>query len=393
MPGWISCETKAWARPAHGLGLGALVIGLLALIAPASRADGLDGGDRPSGEVIYRQMCADCHGLNGVDLVDAHGEPLEGDRTLDELVKIVNDTMPDGFPEDCQGEDAERVAAYLYDTVYSPEAKARNKPPRIALSRLTVRQYENSVADLLASFTGQGWPDDQRGLSAQYYKSRNFQRKEKAFDRVDPHVDFEYGEGTPDKEKIEKAEEFSARWEGSLIAPETGEYEFVLATENGSRLWVNDPETPLIDAWVASGGEVMEHHATRRLLAGRRVPDPARLLQVQGQDRVDRAALASRRTAPRKSCPNAVLTAEVGAGDDGRHHPVPARRRQRRLRTGHVGLQSLGRGDDLRGRRGRQLPSPTGSTGWRERGPAPRTASQRSATSAPGSPNGPSAAR
>ena len=62
--------------------------------------------------------------------------------------------MPEDAPGDCVGEDAEKVAAYIYESFYSKAAQARNKfqPPRIELSRLTVRQYQNAVADLFGSF-------------------------------------------------------------------------------------------------------------------------------------------------------------------------------------------------------------------------------------------------
>src|SRR6185295_8520297 len=45
----------------------------------------------------------------------------------------------------------------------------------------------------------------------------------------------------------------------------------ILKTPNGARLWVNDEDTPLIDAGVASGGQ-NEHKASLRLLGGRVYP-------------------------------------------------------------------------------------------------------------------------
>src|SRR5206468_5153318 len=61
------------------------------------------------------------------------------------------------------------------------------------------------------------------------------------------------------------------QWRGSLIADETGDYEFILKTPNGARLWVNDEDQPLLDAWVASG-QLEEHKAVRRLIDGRSYP-------------------------------------------------------------------------------------------------------------------------
>ena len=64
---------------------------------------------------------------------------------------------------------------------------------------------------------------------------------------------------------------FSIQWRGSLTADETGDYEFLLKTPNGARLWVNNEAEPLIDAWVASG-QVREHKSTLRLIGGRAYP-------------------------------------------------------------------------------------------------------------------------
>jgi hypothetical protein len=62
------------------------------------------------------------------------------------------------------------------------------------------------------------------------------------------------------------------RWEGSLYAEETGTYEFIIKTENGARLWVNDPKTNLIDGWVSSGPDVREMKKSVYLLGGRAYP-------------------------------------------------------------------------------------------------------------------------
>lgn len=74
----------------------------------------------------------------------------------------------------------------------------------------------------------------------------------------------------PDPARI-GAEEFSVQWQGGLVAPETGLYEFEVRSPNGLRLWVNDEQDPLIDGWVASGNS-SEHRASLRLLGGRTYP-------------------------------------------------------------------------------------------------------------------------
>lgn len=232
---------------------------------------------RPAGREIYRQQCAKCHGRNGDGVKGKYDDPLRGDRSLESLARYIDKKMPDDAPEKCRGQDAEAVARYIYDAFYSREARLRNHPPRVELARLTNRQYVNTVADLLGHFTGDDDPlGDERGLRANYFKSRNFRRDTNAFERVDRQVNFEFGEGGPFRGSGPEFQpggtnEFSMQWRGSVIADETGDYEFVLKTPNGARLSVNNQDRPLIDASVASG-QIDEHKATLRLIGGRAYP-------------------------------------------------------------------------------------------------------------------------
>ena len=191
-----------------------------------------------TGEQIYKAQCAKCHGGAGEGTAE-YAEPLIGDKSVVELAKIIDQTMPEDDPQKCVGEDAKRVAAYIYDAFYSPIAQARNRPARIELSRLTVRQYQNVVLDLVGSFRPPGKWTDERGLRGEYYKSRRAGGRDREIDRIDPNVQFDFGEAGP-SDKFD-ANEFSIRWEGSVLAPETGDYEFVVRTEHAARLWVNNP--------------------------------------------------------------------------------------------------------------------------------------------------------
>ena len=114
-----------------------LVIALIPSMAVA--------GPVRSGEQIYRQQCASCHGSSGEGTDDHYPRALVGERSVAGLARLIAKTMPEDAPGDCVGEDAEKVAAYIYDSFYSKSAQVRNKfqPPRIELSRLTVRQYKN----------------------------------------------------------------------------------------------------------------------------------------------------------------------------------------------------------------------------------------------------------
>lgn len=224
-----------------------------------------------TGEVVYREMCASCHGANGEGTPKEYPEPLLGDKSVKELAIVIAKTMPENKPQKCSREDAELVAAYIHNAFYSPLAQARIKPARVALSRLTVRQYRESIADLFAEFRPSEQPNGERGLRGNYFPSRRTRDREKIVDRIDPVVQFDFNEGKPVEDDRLKSDEFTINWNGSVFAPETGNYEFVVKTANGMRLWVNDDDVPLIDGSVRSGNDV-EHRESRFLLGGRYYP-------------------------------------------------------------------------------------------------------------------------
>ncbi|HEV3259265.1 MAG TPA: PA14 domain-containing protein, partial [Gemmataceae bacterium] len=223
-----------------------------------------------TGEQIFRQRCAACHGATGEGTDKKYPHALVGNRSVAQLARLIARTMPKDAPKKCIGEDAQRVAAYIYAAFYSTAAQARNKPPRIELARLTVRQYRNAVADLVGSFRGPGRWDQQRGLRGQYAKARRFRNSTPAIERIDAAVRFDFGVASPDPKKLE-AHAFSIRWQGAVLAPETGDYAFVVRTDHAARLWVNDSKRPLIDAWVKSGSDTVDR-ASIFLLGGRVYP-------------------------------------------------------------------------------------------------------------------------
>ena len=230
--------------------------------------------EEPTGEQIYKQMCVRCHGMAGEGTKKAP-QPLIGDRSLAQLAAVIDRTMPEDDPDSLDAIGSKKVAEFIFDKFYSPAAQARIKPPRVELSRLTVKQYRNAVADIVASFRTPVKLDDKQGLHGEYYNSRNFQGNKKAIDRTDAEVKFNFGTNAPESEKELKekfdSHQFCIRWEGSVLAPETGMYEFVVRTDHALRLWVNNNKTPAIDAWVKSGTDV-EYRASVYLLAGRSYP-------------------------------------------------------------------------------------------------------------------------
>lgn len=244
------------------------LVGLVTLTAVQS-APAVPPRARPTGKQLFMQRCAGCHGAGG-EGTRRYQKPLAGSQSVSQLAAYISRSMPPGPVKKCTGQDARSVAAYLYDAFYSPIAQARNKPARVELSRLTVRQYRNAVTDLLGSFRPAGRIEEKRGLRGEYFKSRRLDAGERALERIDPEVHFDWGQASPAGEAFDPRT-FSMRWQGSVIAPDTGEYEIIVRTEHATRLWLNDARRPLIDAWVKSGND-NEYRGTVYLLGGRAYP-------------------------------------------------------------------------------------------------------------------------
>jgi mono/diheme cytochrome c family protein len=246
--------------------------GLLTAIFPgrchANESEKVDPEVIDQGRRIFAESCAVCHGEQAEGVKDAFPQPLTGDKSLRELTQLIVKTMPEGDAEACTGDDATAVATFLYEEFYSPAAQIRRSNARRDLARLTVNQHRQVLADLIGEFRREGVWDEKRGLRGRYYADKAPRGNEK-INRFDETVAFDFGEGTPGDGF--KKEEFSARWIGGVLAPDTGEYEFIIETENAGRLWVNNEETPLIDAYVKSGDE-KRYIARTFLIAGRVYP-------------------------------------------------------------------------------------------------------------------------
>jgi hypothetical protein len=243
----------------------AVVSALVCLIG----ADDVSAQEMP-GAIVYQKKCASCHGKNGEGAKE-FPQPLVGKRTLMQLSSYIAKNMPDDAPGTCTGEEAEKVAAYIFDAFYSPAAQARNKTPRLELARLTVSEYRYALADLIGTFGKNGQPakdaKDEHGLRGEYFNIGPKRKRTLAFTRVDPHVRVDLGD---DKEKL-NSPELAANWQGSVIAPDTGLYEFIVKTEHSTKLFVNNVKQPLIDASVKSASET-EFRGSIHLLAGRAYP-------------------------------------------------------------------------------------------------------------------------
>jgi mono/diheme cytochrome c family protein len=274
-------STKALVGFTAALFLGCLcvtIIGVAYVARPAMAA----GAQERSGQQIYAQMCARCHGPEGEGTKENYPNPLIGNRAMPALTKYIAKSMPEDDPGKMTEKDSEKVAQYIFDAFYSPSAQAKSKKSHIELAHLTVRQFSNALADLIASFQGgQGTWDDKRGLKGAYTKGAaprgadptSFKNKGGPPDvvRLDPSVDFNFGILPPDPEKMKGADTYNINWEGSVFAPETGEYEFIVRTNHLMKLFVNEQKHAFIDGYVRSEGQNV-YNARVYLLGGRAYP-------------------------------------------------------------------------------------------------------------------------
>jgi mono/diheme cytochrome c family protein len=227
----------------------------------------LYAADQPTGRDVYQRHCVLCHGAKGEGSEENYPYPLAGDRSVAQLARFIAKSMPPDMPGTCSEKDAERVATYIFKEFYSREAQVSRSAPRIETARLTGRQYSNTIADLIVAFFGLKPPEAGQGLRGSYATIDAKGDGKQVFVRVDPEIRFDFGTSSPKPGEIDPAE-FAISWTGSILAPATGEYEFIVRSPNSFNLFVNDRKTPLIDAWIKSGDQT-EFRGTIRLLAGR----------------------------------------------------------------------------------------------------------------------------
>ena len=126
----------------------------------------------------------------------------------------------------------------------------------IYVLRLTVSDGAVTVSD---DVTITANPVSGNGLTGRYYKDpgTGAHFATLAVTRVDPTVYFSWGTSVP--AAAVTADNFSARWTGTVQAPATGTFQFTTLSDDGVRLWVNGQL--LIDNWT-------DHPATTNTSAG-----------------------------------------------------------------------------------------------------------------------------
>ncbi len=89
------------------------------------------------------------------------------------------------------------------------------------------------------------------GLLGEYYHgSASDPWQNLVMERMDPTVDFSWGDGSPEP-GIVNIDNFTVRWLGEVEVPASGTYTFHTQSDDGIRLWVNNEQ--LIDNWTNHG--------------------------------------------------------------------------------------------------------------------------------------------
>ncbi len=110
----------------------------------------------------------------------------------------------------------------------------------------------NGVTETVAStylYPPTGYASPTTGLTATYYDIDGFnltlgnnQTNPRAFQRIDPNINFDWSSGRPNYSVISDDDTYSARWTGSITLACDGVYEFQSNgnIDDGGRLWIDD---------------------------------------------------------------------------------------------------------------------------------------------------------
>jgi len=254
--------------------LGLPLFSVLAVVCAGNNAAAADAAQMAKGATIYKQKCASCHGANGEGVEGKYDDPLRGDLSQVELADVIAETMPEENPEQCTGDDAAAVAAFLQQNFYSAPSASATTTAR--LQRLTGVQLRQSLAGLYAHFEGVVGPTDERGLQGEYYRTKSMRTSNLKIKRVDPVLNFDFGDNGPGG-GID-AKDFSIRWRGGLKVDITGDYEIVVNSHCAFVFQFGQNGNKLVDNHVQSGDKT-EFRRKLHLTAGRVYPLTIEMVQ------------------------------------------------------------------------------------------------------------------
>ncbi|WP_193755566.1 PA14 domain-containing protein [Psychromonas sp. psych-6C06] len=127
------------------------------------------------------------------------------------------------------------------------------------LQRIYLDEQDQVITGLL-NINLQAYRMKQTGLLTTYFDGLDF--KKTILKRIESGINVDWGYQSPDG--ITQSDNFSVQWQGLIHLAENGEYEFVLESDDGARLYIDD--RILIDNWGFHGVE--RKHNKRHFKAG-----------------------------------------------------------------------------------------------------------------------------
>jgi len=227
--------------------------------SPYRAADGRLTAEGALGEAVFRRLgCASCHG--GADFTNSATiapqnvgtirQPGSGARLGGTLAGIDPPTLRDVWS----------TAPYLHDGSAPTLHAAIRAHQGVQVTDAELERLVRYLAEI-----GNGAPPVEvvNGLRGEYYAGRVPGQGAPRVVRTEA-VDFDWGGGAP---AGVPADQFSARWTGTVLAEQTGRFRFQTVSDDGVRLWVNGQL--MIDHWTPHPATTDTSGAVR-LVAGER---------------------------------------------------------------------------------------------------------------------------
>ncbi len=146
------------------------------------------------------------------------------------------------------------------------------------------------------------------GLLGEYFNTMDL-RGQPVLTRIDPLIDFDYGNGSPEPGVVND-DGFSVRWRGEVKAAFTEDYTFYTRTNDGSRLWID--EKLILDKWAWVNRVVDTRSEPIQLVAGHRYS--VRMEWFNEDGAAEAHLLWESASEPKAIIPAAAFTPPVRAG-------------------------------------------------------------------------------
>ncbi|MBC7449631.1 MAG: OmpA family protein [Hymenobacteraceae bacterium] len=108
---------------------------------------------------------------------------------------------------------------------------------------ILVRRMLLVFALVATTFSATAQGSSPNGLTATFFADRRLTKVLQT--RIDPTIDFNWDRSAPGPGL--PATNYAVRWQGYLQPPVTGTYTFVVSTDDGMRIWLD--EKPILDTW------------------------------------------------------------------------------------------------------------------------------------------------